>query len=115
MQSIVTTVLPRDHPAPGAPSLLQHYEAIEQVSCRMLEAARAGDWQRVTELEDTCRLLISRLKQAATRPLSAEERKVKAGIMRRLLINDAQLRALAEPELDRLSRLVFGQPATTLH
>ena len=115
MENTAFTALPGTPQRADTGSLLLHYEAIERVSCSMLEAAQASDWSRVTSLEDACRLLISHLKQAAGTPLTAAERKRKADIMRRILVNDAKLRALAEPELDRIANLVFRQPAPLLH
>lgn len=97
-------------------TLLQHYEAIEEASTEMLLAARQGDWDRVVMLEGACAVLISRLKQAAgAGPLDAEQRLRKRRIMQRILVNDAEIRALTEPCLDELSRLVAGQPRNRLH
>ena len=48
-------------------TLLGYYEAIEQASCDMLEAARTGDWDTVVKLEGACAVLIAQLKHAATR------------------------------------------------
>ena len=45
--------------------LLNYYEAIEQASQDMLEAARNGNWDQVVKLEGACALLISQLKHAA--------------------------------------------------
>jgi flagellar protein FliT len=60
-------------------------------------------------------LLISQLKQAArTAPLAADEARVKSRIMQRILLNDAEVRHLAEPWLPELSRLLHGR-VPTLH
>jgi flagellar protein FliT len=96
-------------------SVLSFYEAIEQASADMLNAARAGDWDRVVKLEGACVLLISQLKQAAREaPLEQEEAKLKSRIMRRILVNDAEVRNLAEPWLPDLHRLMQGK-TSTLH
>jgi flagellar protein FliT len=95
--------------------VLNYYEAIEQASADMLSAARAGDWNQVVKLEGACVLLISQLKQAArTAPLAADEARVKSRIMQRILLNDAEVRHLAEPWLPELSRLLHGR-VPTLH
>ena len=92
-------------------SLLQYYEAIERASQDMLEAARTGDWDRVVKLEGACALLISQLKHAAARrTLGAEEAQLKSRIMQRILVNDAEIRNLAEPWLDQLDELLAGRP-----
>jgi flagellar protein FliT len=94
-------------------SLLCYYEAIEKASADMLEAARAGNWDFVIKLEGACVLLISQLKNAAKeRQLSAEESQLKSRIMQRILLNDAELRHLAEPWLDDLDQMLAGRPRT---
>lgn len=92
-------------------ALLQFYEAIEQASEQMLQAARGGDWDQVIKLEGACAVLIGRLKQAAsTQELGREERLLKSRIMKRILVNDAEIRTLAEPWLEDLDRLMAGKP-----
>jgi flagellar protein FliT len=96
-------------------SVLNYYEAIEKASADMLEAARHGDWDQVVKLEGACVLLISQLKQAAREaPLGQDEAKLKSRIMQRILVNDAEVRHLAEPWLSDLDRLLHGK-STTLH
>jgi flagellar protein FliT len=93
-------------------SLIQFYEAIEQASQDMLTAARAGNWDEVVKLEGACAVLISQLKHAAAKHhLGAEEAQLKARIMQRILLNDAEIRYLAEPWLEDLDRMMTGQPA----
>jgi len=96
-------------------SVLSYYEAIEKASADMLDAARAGDWDQVVKLEDACVLLISQLKQAAREaPLAQDEARIKSRIMQRILVNDAEVRHLAEPWLPDLHRLMQGK-TPTLH
>lgn len=93
--------------------LLNYYEAIEQASQDMLDAARTGDWDHVVKLESACALLIAQLKRnAATASLAADEARLKSRIMQRILINDAEIRQLAEPWLDNLDKLLAGTPNT---
>jgi len=92
-------------------ALLNYYEAIEKASQDMLEAARAGNWDHVVKLEGACALLISQLKHAATRhALGSEEAQLKSRIMQRILINDAEIRQLAEPWLEDLDNLLAARP-----
>jgi flagellar protein FliT len=92
-------------------SLLQYYEAIEKASQDMLNAARDGNWDEVVKLEGACAVLISQLKHAAARhSLGVEEAQLKARIMQRILLNDAEIRYLAEPRLEDLDRMMSGQP-----
>ena len=105
------------------PQLLSYYEAIERASAEMLSAARAGRWDEVVKLEGACVLLISQLKHAAgdgdapMAPRSAESQeaaRVKSRIMQRILINDAEIRHLAEPWLQDLDDTLAGR-RQTLH
>ncbi len=93
--------------------LLSYYEAIEKASADMLEAARSGHWDQVIKLEGACVLLISQLKNAAkAEQMSAEESQFKSRIMQRILVNDAEIRHLAEPWLDDLDATLAGRPKT---
>ena len=95
------------------PSLLQYYEAIERASQDMLAAARGGDWDQVVKLEGACAVLIARLKNAAQQqPLGTEEAQLKSRIMQRILVNDAEIRQLAEPWLEDLDKILAGRPKT---
>ena len=93
--------------------LLNYYEAIEQASQDMLAAARVGNWDHVVKLEGACALLISQLKHAAAqKPLASDEAQLKSRIMQRILVNDAEIRQLAEPWLEDLDDLLAGRPKT---
>ncbi|MCD2342246.1 flagellar protein FliT [Ideonella azotifigens] len=96
-------------------NLLNFYEAIERASADMVEAARVGNWDEVVKLEGACAVLIAQLKNAAhSESLQAEESKVKSRIMQRILLNDAEIRHLAEPWLDDLDQMMTGR-SKTLH
>lgn len=93
--------------------LLDYYEAIERASADMLTAAKSGNWDEVVKLEGACVLLISQLKHAARQaPLDAESAKAKSRIMQRILINDAEIRTLAEPWLQDLDGMLSGKQQT---
>ena len=94
-------------------ALLNYYEAIEKASQDMLAAARCGNWNEVLKLEGACALLISQLKhRASEKPLGEDEAQFKARIMQRILVNDAEIRQLAEPWLDDLNDLLAARPKT---
>ncbi len=114
------------------PQLLQYYEAIEHASADMLEAARDGRWDDVLKLESACVLLISQLKHAAQgpadlqpavadpvelaprtpHPAAAAAARTKSRIMQRILVNDAEIRHLAEPWLQDLEQTLAGRNPT---
>lgn len=90
--------------------LINYYEAIEKASADMLSAARCGNWDEVVKLEGACVLLISQLKQAANQtPLTGTDSQVKTRIMQRILLNDAEIRHLAEPWLEDLDHVMRGK------
>ncbi len=94
-------------------ALLNYYAAIEKASQDMLTAARCGNWNEVLKLEGACALLISQLKHSASaKPLGADEAQFKSRIMQRILVNDAEIRQLAEPWLDNLDDLLAGRTKT---
>lgn len=105
------------------PQLLSYYEAIERASADMLAAARAGNWDQVVKLEGACVLLISQLKHAAEQhdedplpasPAEMQAAQAKSRIMQRILVNDAEIRQLAEPWLADLDDTLTGR-SRTLH
>ena len=92
-------------------NLLSYYEALERASNDMLAAARAADWDQVVKLEGACVLLIAQLRQAAeSQQLAQDEAASKRRIMQRILVNDAEIRTLAEPWLDDIDRMLEGRP-----
>lgn len=116
--------VPSHHAATMDPQLLCYYEAIERASADMLTAARAGRWDEVVKLEGACVLLISQLKHAAQEPdppvvdtsmtKLQDTARIKSRIMQRILINDAEIRHLAEPWLLELDETLAGS-RQTLH
>ena len=90
--------------------LIGYYEALERASNDMLAAARAANWEQVVKLEGACVLLIAQLKRAAhEQSLATEEAKQKNRIMQRILVNDAEIRQLAEPWLQTLDEALDGR------
>ena len=91
--------------------LIDCYKAVEDSSQKMLEAAKAEDWDTVVRYEGACAVLIEQLRtQARHEELTPEQRREKALIMQRILRNDACIRYLAEPWLARLEEPWGKQP-----
>lgn len=110
---LIIASVEEDHRTHG---LLGYYEAIEQASQDMLEAARTGDWDTVVRLEGACAVLIARLKHAsADHPMGPTEQALKSRIMQRILVNDAEIRNLAEPWINELSRMTGHPDGERLH
>jgi flagellar protein FliT len=92
-------------------NLLSYYEALERASADMLAAARAADWDQVVKLEGACVLLIAQLKQASeSQQLAGDETSSKRRIMQRILLNDAEIRSLAEPWLEDIDHRLGDRP-----
>ena len=80
--------------------LIDYYLAIEDGSSKMLDAAKAEDWDRVVQFVGVCAILIEQLRlKASTEVLLPAQRSEKTRIMQRILMNDSQIRYLAEPWL----------------
>ncbi|WPB57774.1 flagellar protein FliT [Xylophilus sp. GOD-11R] len=93
--------------------LIDYYKAIEDSSRKMLDAAKAKDWEEVVRYEGACAVLIEQLHfRAQTEDLPPEHRTEKIKIMQRILRNDAEIRCLAEPWLAQFDQLMQGQPQT---
>lgn len=91
--------------------LLQRYEALAQISRRMLAAAREDDWMQVARLEVRCAQLIDELKAALKlESLSATEQRQRIAFLRNILADDTEIRARAEPWLAQLEKLVPRAP-----
>jgi len=89
--------------------LLGFYKAIEDSSLRMIDAAKAEDWDGVMRFEGACAVLIEQLRfHARTEALDDASRLEKSRIMLRILANDAQIRYLAEPWLAHVEHNLEG-------
>ena len=91
------------------PMLLAYYKAIEDSSSKMLDAAKAEDWEQVVRFEGACAVLIEQLRyRAKEEELAPEQRLEKSRIMQRILRNDAEIRYLTEPRLIQIEHLIDG-------
>ncbi|MCK7498330.1 MAG: flagellar protein FliT [Comamonadaceae bacterium] len=81
----------------------------------MVEAARANDWDRLTNLEqDVARLrdtLAANDSQPAPAPLSPEERAWKVQLIRRILADDAEVRSYTEPWMNNVRKYLRRRSA----
>jgi flagellar protein FliT len=84
--------------------MLTAYESLSDLTGTMLNAARRGEWDDLAILEQRCQVYVGSLMQAPKTPLSANEMRAKVSIIRAILQNDAQIRALAEPRLHDLQQ-----------
>ena len=89
--------------------VISRYEAIARASARMLEAARAGEWDSLLAAEADCARRIEELRQLGPgAPLSDSARKRRVELLRRILADDAEVRALTQPWLTTLEQFLNG-------
>lgn len=90
-------------------TLLDYYQAIEDSSRKMLDAAKSEDWDEVVRFEGACAVLIEQLRvRSHSEDLLPAQRSEKIRIMQRILHNDAQIRYLAEPWLTHFEQKFEG-------
>jgi flagellar protein FliT len=83
--------------------LLECYEAIARTSDQMLRAAQSGDWRRFDDLESDCSRMITQLRaHSATVKLAPDQQRIRLAALRRVLLADAEIRNLTEPEMQRV-------------
>ena len=88
-------------------SLVDYYQEIEHTSQTMLDAARAGDWDRVAELEAVCEGLVALVQRFdPEQRLDPMQRAEKARIMQRILRMDAEVRSLLDPHSEGFAKQI---------
>ena len=92
----------------NALELIAAYERILEITEAMLATAKAGDWDRLVQLEKTCRGEVDRLVALGENgPRLSEPLRVrKAQIVKRVLAGDAEIRRIAEPWMDQLAQMI---------
>jgi len=95
----------RPHP------LIRGYERLADTTHRMLAAARAGDWVGFDRLLRSCRQRIGRLKLASREArLDRDDEKRRVALLQEMLSDDAQIRALREPQTAWIDTLLKVRP-----
>jgi flagellar protein FliT len=84
--------------------MLTTYAALSELTDSMLSAARQGEWEHLTALEQNCRSHVGALMQAAPVKLSETEQRTKVATIRAILQNDAKIRALIDPHMNALQQ-----------
>lgn len=88
------------HPSP---TLLQ-YELIASLSDKMVRLARQNDWESVVSVSQEYIDAVEHLK--ALTPLDHEDRMARKPYLTKILNDDARIRHLVSPELERLGGLL---------
>ena len=91
------------------PAQIEIYEQMCALSTRMVEAARANDWDRLVDLERSVAGLRSILIQDSeignAQPQEAER---KRRLIQRILQDDAEVRRHTEPWMEHVRRFLSG-------
>ena len=83
------------------------YEAIAELTNRMLIAAKEQDWDMLTELENRSAQLVDKLKYFKDlEPLSGNAAQQKVATIKRILVDDREIRDLVSPRMARLSAMI---------
>jgi len=96
--------------------LIECYRSIQESSEKMLVAARCEQWEQVSHQEGVCAVLIAELRdRARSEELQPADRSEKQRIMRSILMNDAKIRAFAEPWVELLGSSQNYEDRRVLH
>lgn len=84
--------------------MIQQYELIACITNKMLTQAKANHWDSVIELGNAYHDAVESLRGFL--PQSTEDRHARRKLLTQILDNDASIRRLASPEIDRLGLLI---------
>lgn len=83
------------------------YEGILAITDKMLQAARASDWDRLITLEQECKHITNRLiGQHVQHKLNESQQKKKIALIQQILAHDAKIREVTEPWMLHLQNLL---------
>ena len=86
--------------------MLSAYEALGRITREMLRAATGDQWDRVVELEQSCSVYVSRLRESGEVALNAAGRERKIVLIKQILDDDRKIRDLTQPWMTRLTALI---------
>ena len=83
------------------------YETVSDITDKMLAAARAGEWDRLVQLEELCHSHVQSLREGEPRePLTGKMRERKVQIIHKILADDREIRNLTEPWMAHLAAMI---------
>jgi len=89
------------------PTQLALYEEMSTLSARMVEAARARDWDMLIHLERSVAALRNTLlTDGDDTDLSSNALKLKSELIQRILADDAEVRRHTEPWMEQLRKFL---------
>lgn len=88
---------------------LEIYEQMCALSARMVDAARAQDWERLVDLEQAvARLRDTLIEEAGANDFDAAEAERKRALIQQILRDDAEIRRHTEPWMERVRHFLTG-------
>lgn len=91
------------------PAQIEIYEQMSALSARMVEAAKANDWERLIDLERAVASLRDTLmRDAADGATDPSEVERKRDLIRRILQDDAEVRRHTEPWMEQVRQFLTG-------
>jgi len=91
------------------PAQIEIYEQMCALSNRMVEAARANDWDSLIDLEQAVAGLRETLTQeAGNASANPREVAIKRAMIQRILKDDAEVRRHTEPWMEHVRRFLSG-------
>lgn len=88
--------------------VLSMYEHVAGLTSKMVLAANSGDWDGLGKLENQCAFQARRVEDGVVPALSGAPRMRKIDLLKQILANDRQIRAITEPWIDQVSNLMQG-------
>lgn len=87
--------------------MISIYEAVTSLTGQMLDAAKSGDWENLSQLESHCAGHVQILKNGEpAAPLAADTRARKVAMIHQILANDRAIRDVTEPWMAHLSAMM---------
>ena len=88
--------------------VLYAHEQIAGLTGKMLEAARNGDWIALNRLEIQCAEYARQFEQDGRLPLTGADRQRKVALLKQILANDREIRAITEPWHAQAAQMMQG-------
>lgn len=86
--------------------IIEDYQRLSSITEQMRNAAAAGEWDDLIELEKRCSQEVEKIKPRDGVPADEASRKQKADLIRKMLADDKAIRAYTEPWMRQLERIM---------
>jgi flagellar protein FliT len=86
--------------------VIEDYERLSGITGKMREAADAGQWDQLIELEQRCAAEVAAIKPRDVVPADEAARKRKADLIRKMLADDKAIRDKVDPWMQQLEKIM---------